>query len=37
MFLIGIISIEFSVLFKHHRNDLNVVVFIVAAVDIPGP
>lgn len=39
MFLTGIISIEVnaSVWFKHHRNDLNVVVFIVAAVDIPGP
>lgn len=39
MLLTGIISIEFiaSVLFKHHQNDLNVVVFIVAAVDIPGP
>lgn len=39
MFLTGIISIEFiaSVLFKHNRNDINVVVFIVAAVYIPGP
>lgn len=38
MFLTGTISIECitSVLFKHHRNGLNVVVFTVAAVDISG-